>query len=103
MRLLRRMLRAMQINGADSTKIAVWVGDKHSNARSKPAFHKLVVANLPNNPPRWPEVAEVVRKILNAYRQNAKDWELMGEWIERIGPAALLRADRLRLNEAPPR
>ena len=86
MRLLRRMPRAMQINGADSTKIAVWVGDKHSNARPKPAFHKLVVANLPNNPPRWPEVAEVVRKILYAYKQNTKDWELMGEWIASARP-----------------
>jgi sulfite reductase beta subunit len=75
----------MQINGAESTKIAIWVGGKHSNARSRPTFHKLVVANLPNNPPRWPEVEEVVRKILYAYKDGAKDWERMGEWIERIG------------------
>lgn len=75
----------MQINGDDSTRIAVWVGGKHSNARSKPSFHKLVVANLPNNAPRWPEVAEVVRKILDAYKSDAKDWERVGEWIERIG------------------
>ena len=75
----------MQINGADSTKIAIWVGGKHSNARSKPTFHKLVVANLPNNPPRWPEVEEIVMRILYAYKDNAKDWERMGEWIERIG------------------
>ena len=75
----------MQINGEDSTKIAVWVGGKHSNARSKPTFHKLVVANLPNNPPRWPEVEAVVKKILYAYKDNARDWERMGEWIERIG------------------
>ena len=59
----------MQINGADSTKLAIWVGGKHSNARSRPAFHKLVVANLPNNPPRWPEVAEVVRKVLCLQRE----------------------------------
>jgi len=75
----------MQINGPDSTKIAIWVGGKHSNARSRPTFHKLAVANLPNNPPRWPEVAEVVRNILYAYKNNAKDWERLGEWIERIG------------------
>ncbi len=43
------------------------------------------MANLPNNAPRWPEVAEVVRKILYAYKDNAKDWERMGEWIDRIG------------------
>ena len=41
----------MQINSDESTKIAVWVGGKHSNARSKPTFHKLAVAGLPNNPP----------------------------------------------------
>lgn len=70
---------------ARTTKIAVWVGGKHLNARLKPAFHKLVVANLPNNAPRWPEVEEVVRKILYAYKDNAKDFERMGEWIERIG------------------
>ncbi|MGD9785025.1 MAG: dissimilatory-type sulfite reductase subunit beta [Hyphomicrobiaceae bacterium] len=75
----------MQINGAESTKIAIWVGGKHSNARSRPTFHKLAVANLPNNPPRWPEVEDVVRKILYAYKAGAKDWERMGEWIERIG------------------
>jgi sulfite reductase beta subunit len=75
----------MQINGDDSTKLAIWVGGKHSNARSKPTFQKLVVANLPNNPPHWPEVEAVVKKILYAYKDNARDWERMGEWIERIG------------------
>jgi len=75
----------MQINGEDSTKIAIWVGGKHSNARSKPTFHKLVVANLPNNPPHWPEVGEVVMKILRVYKEDARDWERVGEWIERIG------------------
>lgn len=75
----------MQINSAESTKIAIWVGGKHSNARSKPTFHKLAVANLPNNPPHWPEVREVVRKILDAYKADAKHWERVGEWIERIG------------------
>ena len=75
----------MQINSPDSTRLAVWVGGKHSNARSKPTFHKLVVAGLPNNPPRWPEVAEVVKTILYAYKDNARDWERLGEWIDRIG------------------
>jgi len=56
----------MQINGDDSTKIAIWVGGKHSNARSKPTFHKLAVANLPNNAPHWPEVNAVVKRIIKA-------------------------------------
>ena len=75
----------MQINGYDETRIAIWVGGKHSNARTKPTFHKLVVAGLPNNAPRWPEVAEVVTKILRTYKEDARDWERVGEWIERIG------------------
>ncbi len=75
----------MQINSKESTKLAIWVGGKHSNARTKPTFHKLVVAGLPNNPPKWPEVGEVVKKILYAYKENARDWERVGEWIERIG------------------
>ena len=75
----------MQINSHESTKLAIWVGGKHSNARSKPTFHKLVVAGLPNNPPRWVEVGDVVKKILYAYKDQARDWERMGEWIERIG------------------
>jgi len=85
----------MQINGADSTKIAIWVGGKHSNARSKPTFHKLVVANLPNNPPRWPEVEEIVMRILYNYKDNAKDWERMGEWIDRIGWPAFFEMNDL--------
>ncbi len=75
----------MQINSDDSTKIAIWVGGKHSNARTKPTFHKLAVANLPNNAPHWPEVKEVVGRIVAAYKSDAKHWERMGEWIDRIG------------------
>ncbi|MEE9388284.1 MAG: dissimilatory-type sulfite reductase subunit beta [Paracoccaceae bacterium] len=75
----------MQINSAESTKIAIWVGGKHSNARTKPTFHKLAVANLPNNPPHWPEVKAVVARIVEAYKADAKHWERMGEWIDRIG------------------
>jgi len=75
----------MQINSSESTKLAIWVGGKHSNARSKPTFHKLVAAGVPNNPPRWPEAAEIVKKILYAYKEDGRPWERMGEWIERIG------------------
>jgi len=75
----------MQINDPEHSKFAIWVGGKNSNARSKPTFHKLVAAGIPNNPPRWPEVSDVVKKILQAYKEDAKDWERIGEWAERIG------------------
>ncbi|KAA3626295.1 MAG: dissimilatory-type sulfite reductase subunit beta [Proteobacteria bacterium] len=75
----------MQINDPEHTKFAIWVGGKNSNTRSKPTFHKLVASGIPNNPPRWPEVSEVVRKILSTYKQDAREWERMSEWIDRIG------------------
>ena len=75
----------MQINDPEHSKLAIWVGGNHSNARSKPSFQKLVAAGIPNNPPRWPEVASVVKKILYAYKDDARDWERMNDWIDRIG------------------
>jgi len=75
----------MQINHPEYSKLAIWVGGKNSNARSRPTFQKLVAAGLPNNPPRWPEVVAVVEKILQTYKEGARDWERMNEWIDRIG------------------
>ncbi len=75
----------MQINHPEHSKMAIWVGGNHSNARSKPTFQRLVASGIPNNPPRWPEVTATVKKILNAYKEGAKDWERMNDWIERIG------------------
>ncbi|MBZ0070543.1 MAG: dissimilatory-type sulfite reductase subunit beta [Thiohalobacteraceae bacterium] len=75
----------MAINDPVNSKIAIWIGGKNSNARSKPTFQKLVAAGLPNNPPRWPEVSELVKKILTIYKEDAKEWERVGEWVERIG------------------
>jgi sulfite reductase beta subunit len=40
---------------------------------------------LPNNPPRWPETVAAVKKIVDVYAANAKQYERMGEWIQRIG------------------
>jgi len=76
---------SMEIRDADTDTLSIWVGGKVSNARSKPTFHKLAVWGLPNNPPRWPEVGEAIDKILTAYKEGAKDWERVGEWIDRIG------------------
>ncbi len=75
----------MQINDPEHSKLAIWIGGKHSNARSKPMFHKLVAAGIPNNAPRWPEVGKIVKTILRTYQRDALDWERMGDWVERIG------------------
>jgi len=76
---------SMEIRDADTDTLSIWVGGKGANTRGGPSLMKLAVWGLPNNPPRWPEVSDAVRRILEAYRQSAKDWERVGEWIERIG------------------
>jgi sulfite reductase beta subunit len=76
---------AMEINHPEYSKLAVWVGGKNGNARTRPANMKLVAHGLPNNPPRWPEVNAVVKKILYAYKEGGQPWERVGEWIDRIG------------------
>jgi len=75
----------MQINDPEHSKIAIWVGGKNSNARIRPTFHKLVMSGLPNNAPRWPEVAAVVKNILKVYKEDARYWERLSDWVERIG------------------
>jgi dissimilatory sulfite reductase beta subunit len=76
---------AMPIAQADSDGVAIYVGGKVPNARTAPMFSRLVVPFLPNNPPRWPEVVDVVKKIVEVYIKGAKPTERLGEWIERIG------------------
>ena len=65
--------------------VSIWVGGKVSNARSEPTFSRLAVPFLPNTPPRWPEVVEAVRTIVECWRKGARKYERVGEWIDRIG------------------
>ena len=65
--------------------LSIWVGGKVSNVRSTPKFSKLAIPFLPNNPPRWPEVVDAVVNIVTVYAANARKFERMGEWIDRIG------------------
>jgi sulfite reductase beta subunit len=68
-----------------SDGVSIWVGGKVSNARSEPKFSKLAIPFLPNHPPRWPEVTAAVKAIVELYAAQARPFERMGEWIERIG------------------
>jgi len=76
---------AMTLNDPDMDGVSIWVGGKVSNARTVPQFSKLAIPYLPNNPPRWPEVVDAVKNIVDVYAANARKYERMGEWIERIG------------------
>jgi sulfite reductase beta subunit len=76
---------AMKLNDPETDGISLWVGGKVSQARHIPMFSKLAIPYLPNNPPRWPEVVGAVKNLVEVYAKNAKKFERMGEWIERIG------------------
>jgi len=76
---------SMEIRDPQTDTLAIWVGGKAASTRGGPSFMKLATFGLPNNPPRWPEVGDAVRKILDAYKETGKDYERIGEWIDRIG------------------
>ena len=48
-------------------------------------FSKLAIPFIENDPPRWPEVTEAVKKIVEVWAAEAMPFERVGEWIERIG------------------
>jgi len=76
---------AMRLNDPLNDGVSIWVGGKVSNARTEPKFSKLAIDYLPNNPPRWPEVVDAVRNIVEVWAKHAKRYERMGEFIDRIG------------------
>jgi len=76
---------SMPLNDPLNDGVSIWVGGKVSNARTEPMFSKLAIPFLPNNPPRWPEVVEAVRKIVEVWADGAQKYERMGEFIQRIG------------------
>ena len=76
---------AMSIADPLNDGVSIWVGGKVSNARVEPMFSKLAIPYLPNNPPRWPEVVQAVRTIVEVWAKGAHKFERMGEFIQRIG------------------
>jgi sulfite reductase beta subunit len=76
---------SMTMADPENDGISIWVGGKVSNARHEPMFSKLAIPYLPNNPPRWPEVTDAVKKLVDVYAKNGRPFERIGEWIERIG------------------
>lgn len=79
------MCPSMEIMDPKNDGVSIWVGGKVSNARTTPKFSRLAIPFLPNNPPRWPEVTDAVKHLVEVYAKNARAGERMVEWIERIG------------------
>ncbi|MBW1742107.1 MAG: dissimilatory-type sulfite reductase subunit beta [Deltaproteobacteria bacterium] len=79
------MCPSMPLADTEGDCVVLMVGGKVSNRVSAPKFSKVVVPYLPNNTPRWPEVTDAIRKIVDVYAADANKYERLGEWAERIG------------------
>ncbi|GAB7022233.1 dissimilatory-type sulfite reductase subunit beta [Salidesulfovibrio brasiliensis] len=79
------MCPSLPLSDSQGDGVAIMVGGKISNRITKPAFSKVVVPFLPNNTPRWPEMTDVIKRILTAYSEGANKYERLGDWANRIG------------------
>jgi sulfite reductase beta subunit len=79
------MCPALPLSDGEGDGLAIMVGGKLSNRISQPKFSKVVVAFVPNEPPRWPTLTATIKKIVDAYSAGANKYERLGDWAERIG------------------
>jgi sulfite reductase beta subunit len=79
------MCPSLPLANAEGDGIVIMAGGKVSNRISAPKFSKVVVAYIPNEPPRWPTLAKTIKQIVEGYEKNARKYERLGEWAERIG------------------
>jgi dissimilatory sulfite reductase beta subunit len=79
------MCPALPLADKEGDGIVIMAGGKVSNRITPPKFSKVVVAFIPNEPPRWPSTVKTIRKIIEVYSANANKYERLGEWAERIG------------------
>ncbi|MGE4555260.1 MAG: dissimilatory-type sulfite reductase subunit beta [Desulfovibrionaceae bacterium] len=79
------MCPSMPLSDKEGDGIALMVGGKLSNRITKPAFSKVVVPFIPNEPPRWPTMTKIIKQILDAYAADARKYERLGDWATRIG------------------
>lgn len=79
------MCAALPLADKEGDGVVILAGGKLSNRISMPKFSKVIVPFLPNNFPRFPEVCETVKRIVEVYAANAKKYERLGDWAERIG------------------
>jgi len=79
------MCPAMPLSDKEGDGIVLMAGGKVSNRLSAPKFSKVVVAFLPNDTPRWPDMTKTIKQIVEAYAKDARKYERLGEWAERIG------------------
>jgi len=79
------MCPSMPLADTEGDGIVIMAGGKVSNRITPPAFSKVVVAFIPNEAPRWPQTAATIKNMIEVYAKDARKYERLGEWAERIG------------------
>jgi len=79
------MCPSMPLSDKTGDGIVLMAGGKVSNRISQPKFSKVVVAFLPNDMPRWPKMTETITRMVETYATDARKYERLGDWAERIG------------------
>ncbi len=79
------MCPSMPLADTEGDGIVIMAGGKVSNRISAPKFSKVVVAFIPNEAPRWPRTSQVIKKMIETYANDARKYERLGDWAERIG------------------
>jgi sulfite reductase beta subunit len=79
------MCPSMPLADTEGDGIVLMAGGKISNRIDAPKFSKVVVAFIPNEPPRWPTLTATIKKMVDAYSADANKYERLGQWAERIG------------------
>jgi sulfite reductase beta subunit len=79
------MCPSMPLADTEGDGIVIMAGGKVSNRISAPKFSKVVVAFIPNEAPRWPKTSQTIKKMIETYANDARKYERLGDWAERIG------------------
>jgi sulfite reductase beta subunit len=79
------MCPSMPLADKEGDGIVIMAGGKVSNRISAPKFSKVVVAYIPNEAPRWPTASKVIKNMIDVYANDARKYERLGDWAERIG------------------
>ncbi|KJS31775.1 MAG: sulfite reductase [Desulfatitalea sp. BRH_c12] len=79
------MCPSMPLADKEGDGIVIMAGGKVSNRISAPKFSKVVVAFIPNEAPRWPTASKVIKNMIDVYASDARKYERLGDWAERIG------------------
>ncbi len=79
------MCPSMPLADTEGDGIVIMAGGKVSNRISAPKFSKVVVAYIPNEAPRWPKTSQVIKHMIEVYANDARKYERLGDWAERIG------------------